>query len=290
MIAGFFFFEKNDMKRRVAIQGTYGCFHDLASHLFFKNEEIEIVECASFKEEFKVVKEDESMYALVAIENTIAGSLLQNYELLLKSGLTIVGEHKLRIKHCLCALEGQKIEDLHEVISHPVALMQCGDFLDRNPHLRVVEGGDTAGSAKKVANENLKGVGVICSTHAAKLYGLNVIEDGIETNKHNFTRFLVLAHKDEPSLHPVMNKSSIAFAVPHASGALSKILTILSFYDINLTKIQSNPIIGKEWEYFFYVDLCYEDYERYCQAILAIKPLSIDLRILGNYVIGEQTI
>jgi len=231
--------------------------------------------------------------ALVAIENTIAGSLLQNHDLIRNSGLKIVGEHKLRIKHCICALPNQSLDELREVQSHPIALMQCGDFLDAHRNLKVVEAEDTAGSAELIASQKLTGVAAICSTLAANLYGLTVLQEGIETNKRNFTRFLVLGHDSQvPDLEKgrVKNKASLVFSVSHTPGALSKVLTIFSFYDISLTKIQSLPIIGKEWEYQFYIDLCYSDFERYKQSLEAITPLTSEFQILGEYAEGEQTV
>jgi len=279
--------------KKIAIQGVVGSFHDIAARIYFKNEELEIIPCMTFKEVFKTVAKDSSVIALVAIENTIAGSLLQNHDLIKHSGLKIVGEHKLRIKHCICALPNQKIEELKEVQSHPIALMQCGDFLDKHHNLKVVEAEDTAGSAKLIAEQKLIGVAAICSTDAAKLYGLTILQESIETNKRNFTRFLILSHAkqvDELEKGIVKNKASLVFSVAHAPGALSKVLTIFSFYDISLTKIQSLPIIGKEWEYQFYIDLCYTDFDRYKQSIDAIMPLTNEFQILGEYAEGEQTV
>lgn len=280
-------------KRKVAIQGIEGCYHDAAAHLFFEKDEVSVIPCATFKDVFKKAKRNPETIAMVAIENTIAGSLLQNYELIRKSGMKICGEHKLRIRHCICALPGQSLDDLHEVYSHPIALMQCADFLDKHSNLRVVEYGDTADSARMIAQKQMKGAAAICSTRAAKLYGLEILKESIETNKHNFTRFLVLVKEnkvDEIQHKEDHNKSSLVFSVAHEVGALTKVLTILSFYDINLTKIQSLPIIGREWEYLFYIDLSYVHYERYRQAIDAIMPLTRDLVVLGNYKEGKQTI
>lgn len=279
--------------KKVAIQGLAGSFHDIASRLFFANEEIDIIPCMTFKEVFKKVENDASVIAAVAIENTIAGSLLKNHELIKDSGLKIVGEHKLRIKHCICALPGQTLADICEVQSHPIALMQCDDFLDRHNHIKVVEADDTAGSAAYIAENKLTGVAAICSTYAANLYGLTILKENIETNKRNFTRFLILANDkyvDDLTRGKIINKSSLVFSVNHSPGALSKVLTIFSFYDISMTKIQSLPIIGKEWEYQFYVDLCFTNYERYRQSLDAIIPLTNYFKMLGEYLEGEQTV
>ena len=273
--------------KRVAIQGIAGSFHDIAAREYFKDEEIEIVPCETFAQVFQTMKSDTSLISLVAIENTIAGSLLQNHQLLKNSGLKIAGEHKLRIKHNLVAIAGQSVEDIKEVYSHPIALMQCEQYLRRHPNLKMIEKFDTAGSAKEIAEEKLLGHAAICGEYAANLYGLNILEKGIETNKRNFTRFLIIADPLLASeLKPKegeINKSSIVFSLPHTQGALSKVLTIFSFYDINLSKIQSMPIIGREWEYRFYVDLTFDSYVRYRQSIDAVRPLMNDFKILGEY-------
>jgi prephenate dehydratase len=265
----------------------------MAARLYFKNEEVEIIPCMTFKEVFQAVKDDASVIAVAAIENTIAGSLLQNHDLIKESGLKIVGEHKLRIKQCICALPNQKIEDLYEVQSHPIALMQCDEYLDKHSNLKVVESEDTAGSAEMIARENLTGVAAICSSSAAEFYGLSILQDAIETNKRNFTRFLILANDsqvEELEKDKEKNKASLVFSVDHTPGALSKVLTIFSFYDISMTKIQSLPKIGKEWEYQFYIDLAYADYDRYKQSLDAIIPLTHEFQLLGEYAEGEQTV
>ena len=254
MIVGLLF---RNMKR-IAIQGEIGSFHDIAAHQYFKGEQLQLICCQTFEQVYASIKQDPTIIGMAAIENTIAGSLLHNYELLRDSGTTVVGEHKLHITHCICCL----------------------------PDDDCVEGDDTAGSAKMIAEGQHKGWAAICHAEAAKLYGLKVLEDGIEDNKHNFTRFLVCSTPQKADLlRPLVetNKSSIVFALPHEEGSLSAVLAILSFYKINLTKIQSLPIIGKEWEYLFYVDVTYSDLTRYRQAVDAIIPLTRDLKILGEY-------
>lgn len=236
---------------------------------------------------FDTLNTDASLVGIMAIENTIAGSLLQNHELLRQSSLKVIGEHRMRISHTLCALPGQSIGSLCEANSHPMALMQCEQFLRRHPNLRMVEKFDTAGAAREISEKGIMGHGAVCGKFAAEIYGLEILAEGIETNKRNFTRFLILADpilasEIGPKEHEV-NKSSIVFTLPHTQGALSKVLTILSFYDINLSKIQSMPIIGREWEYRFYVDLTFTSIVRYHQAIDAIRPLINDLKMLGEY-------
>lgn len=275
------------MKKKITIQGVNGCFHDAAARDYFAGEEVTTVPCDTFQDLFDTMALDASMLGIVAIENTIAGSILQNHELLRQSNLRIIGEHKMRISHVLCALPGQSIDDLTEANSHPMALMQCEQYLRRHPNLKIIEKFDTAGAAREIAEKQLSGHAAVCGEYAANLYGLNILEKGIETNKRNFTRFLIVADplvagEIGPKENEV-NKSSIMFTLPHTNGALSKVLTILSFYDINLSKIQSTPIIGREWEYRFYVDLTFKSVVRYHQAIDAVRPLLNDFRLLGEY-------
>lgn len=273
--------------KKVAIQGIRGSFHDIAAHKYFEGEDIELICCDTFEALFDEMKRDGSLLALVAIENTIAGSLLHNYELLRNSGLTIVGEHKLHISHSVMCLPSDNWDSLTEINSHPVALAQCYAFLKRHPRLRVVEADDTAGAAERISREQLHGHAAICSKDAAPLYGMKVLEEGVEDNKHNFTRFLVLADPWNADLlrdTHLCNKSSLVFALSHEEGSLSQVLSIFSFYKINLTKIQSLPIIGREWEYLFYIDVTYGDYTRFRQCLDAITPLISELKILGEYV------
>lgn len=279
---------------RVAIQGVAGCFHDAAARAYLAErgvDEVETVPFDSFPELFDAMTADASLLGAVAIENTIAGALLANHELLRQSPVSIIGEYKMRISHVLCALPGETLESITEVNSHAMALMQCEQYLRRHPRMKMVEKFDTAGSAAEIAERKLNGHAAVCGEYAADLYGLSILEKGIETNKRNFTRFLILA---DPLLaaelrprEDMLDKASIVFTLPHTQGALSKVLTILTFYDMNLSKIQSMPILGREWEYRFYIDLTYASYARYQQAIDAVRPLINDLKILGEYSSSE---
>lgn len=273
---------------KVAIQGIAGCFHDAAARDFFGDRMTEAVPCDTFHHLFDALATDASLLGIVAIENTIAGSLLQNHEMLRQSNQVIVGEYKMRISHVLCALPGETLETLSEVNSHPMALMQCEQYLMRHPQLKMIEKFDTAGSAMEIARDRLTGHAAVCGEYAANLYGLEILEKGIETNKRNFTRFLILVDPlMAPELLPrqeLLDKASLVFTLPHTNGALSKVLTIFSFYDINLSKIQSLPIVGREWEYRFYIDVTFDSYVRYTQAIQAVRPLMNDFKILGEYV------
>lgn len=273
--------------KRIAIQGFQGSFHDIAAHQYFQGEQIQLICCATFEQVFDNMRRDPTVIGMTAIENTIAGSLLHNYELLRASGATVVGEHKLHIEHCICCLPEDDWDTLKEVHSHPVALAQCNAFLSRHPDMKAMEADDTAGAAEYIAKHKCHGWAAICNASAARMYGLKVLEDNIHDNKHNFTRFLVIANPNKADfLRPLekADKASIVFHVAHEEGSLSKVLTILSFYGINLTKIQSLPVIGCEWEYLFYVDLTFNSLTRYRQSIDAIIPLTRSLKILGEYV------
>ncbi len=279
--------------KHIAIQGIEGSFHDIAAHQFFENEEIELICCKTFEQVFATLRDDPTAIGMVAIENTIAGSLLHNYELLRDSGTSIVGEHKLRIKHSFLCLPDDDWDDITEVHSHPVALMQCRAFLRRHDNLKVVEASDTAGAARMVSENRMHGHAAIGSAALAEMYGLKVLEEGIETNKHNFTRFLVFANPSRANLLRNIretDKASIVFALPHEEGSLSSVLSVLSFYKLNLTKIQSLPIIGREWEYLFYIDVQFADYTRYSQGVDAIRPLTSHLKILGEYRQGRECV
>ncbi len=272
--------------KKVAIQGIKGSFHDIATRKFFGEEEIELVCCDTFEDLFEAMKKDPALLGMVAIENTIAGSLLHNYELLRASQLTIIGEKKLHIEHSLLCLPEETEADIREINSHPVALMQCRGFLKQYAECKIVETNDTAGAAERISQMKLHGHAAICSKEAAPIYGMKVVREAIEDNKHNFTRFLCLCDPwNADSLRDVRqtNKSSIVFSVPHEKGELSHVLSVLSYYDINMTKIQSLPIIGHEWEYLFYVDMTFTDYARYRQSIEAIRPLTRQISILGEY-------
>lgn len=288
-------FENNKFMNNVAIQGIKGCNHHIAAaECGMYGSDFNLVECATFRDLAESVAG--GSYGIMAIENTIAGAILPNYQLIMEHSLKVVGEWKLRIKHSLAALPGSKIEDITEVDSHPMALLQCSDFLNsllvRNSLLKVVQQEDTAGSAKMIAQNRLEGHAAICPSFAAELYGLEILKDGIETNKRNFTRFMLLensgaSEKSEQSekmgIPETSWKASIVISVAHLSGSLSKVLSILSIYDMNLTMLQSVPIIGREWEYRFYVDLVFSDYSRYRLALEAVRPLTNELIVLGEY-------
>ena len=272
--------------KKVAIQGVKGCFHEQAARLFYEQSEgvvPDICECSTFDGLYSSVEAGDADAAVMAIENTVSGGLLPNFELLRKYDRKIKGEVFLRIQQNLMALPDQTIEDIKEVRTHYMAINQTREFFKNYPWIRLVESEDTAKSAAEVAAEGLMGVGAVASTLAAELYGLEILAESIETYKQNFTRFLVLDDSIQVDKSKV-NKSSMCFTLSHTPGSLAHVLTILSFYGMNLTRIQSLPIPGQEWQYFFYVDIKFQDYLRYEQALAAVRPLMEDLNILGEYV------
>lgn len=278
--------------KKVAIQGFSGCFHEQAARDFYcagtagsarPAEDIAIVACATFDDLFQALAEGRADAAVMAIENTISGGLLPNFDLLRRNPLPVKGEIYLQIRQNLMALPGQRREDIREVRTHYMAINQTRAFFEREcPWIKMVESEDTAGSAAEIAREGLRGVGAVASELAAREFGLEILAPGIETFHDNFTRFLIL---DDAIRVPQadIDKASLCFTLPHKPGSLAHILTILSFYDMNLTRIQSLPIPGKRWQYFFYIDIKFASYERYTQALSAVRPLIDDLRVLGEY-------
>jgi len=276
---------ENSIKKKIAIQGGQGSFHEIAAIFQFGVENIATHCFGTFYDLVRSVEQNDVDLGLIAIENTVAGSLIPNYALLESCDIEVIGEILLRIEQNLLALPGQRLEDITEVYSHPIALMQCGDFLRSYPKMRLIEAEDTALSGAKIRNENLMGAAAIASQRAAALYGLTVLKAGIETNKRNFTRFLIIRGKSSNNkvIESSPDKASISFSLPHSTGSLAKVLSVFMFYNVNLTKIQSIPIIGKEWEYHFLVDLTFEDFELYKQSLLAVQPLTAKFQILGEY-------
>ncbi len=275
--------------KKIAIQGGPGSFHEIASREFFGENNTELLACDNFPEVCEACHKKDVEFGIMAIENTVSGSLVYNYSLLSEYDLKIVGEIYLRIEQNLLVLPGQSISEIKEVYSHYMAIAQTRQFFRQHPHIKLIESNDTALSAKEIQDKQLSGVGAIASSLAGEMFGLETLNKGIETNKKNYTRFLVLKNiSDIKNIITKINKSSLVFTLPHSQGSLSKVLSILAFYELNLSKIQSLPIVGKEWEYLFYIDLIFDEYERYKQAISAIIPLTIELKILGEYIKGPR--
>ncbi len=273
---------------KVAIQGVHGAFHEIAARYFHTEGELEIVPADTFDILFEKVLSGEANAAVMAIENTIAGSILRNYNLLNNSKLRIKGEVFLRIKQNLMVMPGVSIEDIKEVHSHPIALQQVEDFFEQYPHIRLVEAHDTALVAKEIREKNLTNIGAIGSVLAAEIYDMDIIAASIETYKKNYTRFLYLSPDDtEGGLAHTFDKVSMVFNTSHTVGSLHKALEVLSRNNCNLTKIQSAPIMDKPWEYMFYLDFTLNNYSNYPQAMVELLRVAGEVKVLGEYKSGE---
>jgi prephenate dehydratase len=273
---------------KVAVQGGNASFHDIATRFYFeKNFGIakpDLICCNTFKEVFEHLISGEADYAALAIENSIAGSILGNYKLLQQYDVKIIGEIKLRIILDLMALPNQKIEDIHTVRSHYMALLQCDDLLSQYPHLKHEEAIDTADSARDIRRDLQLGVAAIASRIAAEDYQLNIIASGIEDDKQNYTRFFILS-RNETIENP--EKATLSFQLQNETGSLSNVLSIFNEFEVNLTKIQSLPRIGFHDEYTFHIDCDWKDYNDYKESIRKIKTMVSDLKILGEYKKGD---
>lgn len=271
--------------KRIAVQGIAGSFHEDAARKYF-NEEVEVVECKTFTTVCESIDNDRVDFAVMAIENSIAGSLLNNYQLIRDYHLRIIGEIYLHIQMNLLVNEGVKPKDIKDIHSHPIALRQCMEYIEQNyPNAQLHEKLDTAASSKLVADNKMMEAASIGNLRSAELYGLKVLESGIETNKKNYTRFLILSKHGNPT--EGTNKASICFEVGHFHGALAKVLNTFAENEINLTKIQSVPIIGKPNEYNFHVDVEWENGENYDKAIHQVLKSASSLSILGEYKKGN---
>ncbi|HUX83772.1 MAG TPA: prephenate dehydratase [Chitinophagaceae bacterium] len=270
---------------KIAIQGYQGCFHQIAAQNYF-GKEVDILPCATFGELITRVNRKEAEHGVMAIENSIAGSILPNYTLLQKSGLHIMGETYLKIRQHLMALPGQKLSDIREVHSHPMALLQCMDFLTSQGHFRLVETEDTALSAYNLRQLNLQNIAAIAGKLAADLFDLEILVPNVHTEKKNYTRFLVVSRSQALVLEKDPNKSSIYFHTPNTRGALAGVLTRIAEEGVNLTKLQSFPIPGSEWKYYFHADMEFEDLGQFERVIRRITPLTESLKVLGTYKKG----
>ena len=269
------------MKKKIGIQGIRGSFHHIAVENYF-DKEIKLCEYLSFEDMILSLSKNEIQYALMAIENSTAGSIIPNYALIDEYNINIVGEHYLEISHNLMALKGQSLDDIKEIHSHPMALLQCRDFLKENPSIKLVEEKDTANVAKKISNTKTMGIGAIASKLAAKIYDLNLIKEDIQSIKKNQTRFVVLK-KDNNLDKLQINKASLKFELDHKRGSLAAILNVLSDCKLNLTKIQSMPKIETPWRYSFFVDVTFENLDNYLKAKSIIQIMAKEFKVLGEY-------
>lgn len=272
-------------KTRVAIQGIKASFHEEAAYKFF-GKDIDTIECNSFKQTCDVLVEGKADFVIMAIENSIAGSLLPNYTLIREYNFSVVGEVYLPIQLHLLALPGVKFEDVKFATSHPIAIRQCVDFFEEHPEIQIIESNDTAACAKKIRDEQLTDTVAIANSLAAELYGLNALERRIESNKKNYTRFLILKNKAETVKGA--NKASICFQVGHHVGTLSEVLQIFASHEVNLTKIQSMPVLGRRNEYYFYVDIEWKNTENYDKAIRKALRFTVNFNIMGEYVKNDK--
>jgi len=273
------------MASKIAIQGCRASFHEEAAFKYF-GEEVEIVECESFKKTCELLKQKKVDYIVMAIENSIAGSLLPNYNLLRDYKFHIVGEVYLNIQQNLMVLPGVKLADIKNIESHPIAIRQCEEYLSELDGIKITEGMDTAASAKKIADNQLRDTAAIAGHLAAKIYGLEILEKRIETNKKNATRFLILSNDVVEQKNA--NKASLSFQTGNTVGSLATILQCFAEQNINLSKIQSMPVIGKRNEYDFFVDVEWKKQGDYDAAIRKVLKHSINFNIMGEYVKNEK--
>jgi prephenate dehydratase len=274
-------------KTRVSIQGYEGSFHQVAAEEWF-GRDVEVIPCATFREVVRVASSrEESNGGVMAIENSIAGSILPNYNLLQQSDLRVVGEIYLQIGQNLLVNPGVKLEDIREVHSHQMALLQCIDYLERRPGWKLVETEDTALSAKHLAQHHHRHAAAIASRRAADLFGLEILAPDIQTMKNNYTRFLILQPKDGAQIEAHPDKASVNFHTDHTRGSLARVLTKIADGGINLSKLQSFPIPGSEWEYSFHADMEFEDMGQFERVIEAMRPVTAELKIYGIYKKGR---
>ncbi len=275
------------MKSIIAIQGAEGSNHHKVARDFYGTS-IQLEECMSFDVLVDSLLNKKASHGIMALENTIAGSIIPNYALIDKHNLHITGEEYLNIHHHLMALDGQKIEDIKEVCSHPMALLQCKEFFKKHPHIKLVEDVDTAEVAKRISQQNLKGIAAIAPKIAAEIFELSIIEDEIQTIKDNATRFVIVQTEKPEIKETNANKASIKFQLNHKRGSLAAILNAMSDCKMNLTKIQSLPVIETPWKYSFFVDVTFQEYAAYKKAIAIIEIMAEEFKVLGIYKNGRK--
>lgn len=275
------------MKQTIAIQGAEGSNHHKVARNFYGTT-IHLKECMSFDVLVDSLLNKTATIGIMALENTIAGSIIPNYALIDKNDLHIIGEEYLNIHHHLMALPNQKITDIKEVCSHPMALLQCKKFLKKHPHIKLIEDVDTAEVAKRISTNKLKGVAAIAPKIAADIFDLHIIEDEIQTIKDNATRFVIIQTTPPNNGINEINKASLKFQLDHKRGSLATILNVLSDCKMNLTKIQSLPVIESPWKYSFFVDVTFNDYKYYQKAIAIIKIMALETKVLGTYKNGRK--
>ena len=275
------------MNKIIAIQGAEGSNHHKVARDFY-GDNIQLKECMSFDALVAHVLDGSATDGVMAIENTIAGSIIPNYALIDSNNLHIVGEEYLNIHHHLMALPDQTIKSIKEVWSHPMALLQCKEFFKKHPHIKLVEDVDTAEVAKRISKENIKGVAAIAPKIAAEIFGLEVLEDDIQTIKDNSTRFVIVQTQKPTISSDLINKASLKFQLNHKRGSLAALLNVLSDCKMNLTKIQSLPVIETPWKYSFFVDVTFDQITDYQKLVKIIEIMAEEFKILGTYKNGRK--
>ena len=276
---------------KIAIQGIEGSFHDEAVQKLFPNQQVELVMCDTFDGVTQSVKKNKADFGVIAIENTLTGSLLPNYNLVEKGDFEIIDEVFLNIQMYLMALETESIIDIFEVHSHPVALLQCREYLRKfPPQFKIIEGNDTASEAKRIRENHLKGVAAIAGKQVAERFGLKILDSNIQDMKENQTRFVLIANRGSAVNKKVVNKASIRFQLGHEVGTLSKALQIMASHNINLTKIQSLPVVDTPWRYAFFVDVTFPDPQYFNDAVSELKSFVKNFKILGTYAQNKENV
>lgn len=270
------------MSLKIAIQGIKGSNHHQVAKEYY-GENIDLVECLSFHGLVDRLLEGSADKGVMAIENSIAGSIIPNYALVYDNGLHIIGEYYLNIHHHLMVLKGQQLDDIFEVRSHPMALLQCREYLKTLPHIKMVEDVDTAETAQQIKEHSLKGIAAIAPKVAADLYDLDIVASEIQTIKNNATRFIIVKTKNKELPKEEINKASVRFITDHKRGSLATVLNVMSDCNLNLTKIQSLPIIETPWKYAFFVDVTFDEYKNFDKAKSLLNIMLEDFKILGEY-------
>ena len=270
------------MIQKVAIQGIKGSFHHQVA-LEYYHQEIDVDECMSFEELVDSLLSGKSNQAVMAIENSIAGSIIPNYALIDKNNLHVIGEYYMDIHQNFMALKGQKVEDILEVHSHPMALLQCMEFLKKLPNIKVVEDKDTAETARRIHQNQLKGIAAIASKTASNMYDLEILAPEIQTINNNMTRFVILNKENSFVPKQEINKASLKFELEHKRGSLAAVLNVMSDCKLSLTKIQSLPKIETPWKYSFFVDVTFDDYDDYSKAKSLLEIMAEYFKVLGEY-------
>ncbi len=281
---GFFF---DPMETKIAIQGIKGSFHHQVAQQYFERVD-SLDECMSFDDLVKSLVDKRSQKGVMALENSIAGSIIPNYALIDRHDLHIIGEHYLDIHMNLMVLKGQKIEDIKEVHSHPIALLQCAVYFSQYPHIKLVESGDTAETARRIQEQQLKGIGAVAAPIAAELYDLEILAAGIHTVQSNKTRFVIVKTTNKEWPKETINKASVKFELDDTPGSLATVLNVMNNCKLNLTKIQSMPIIDRPFQYSFFVDVIFEKYKHYEKAKNILALMTTHFKVLGEYQKGKQ--